>query len=104
MKNLIVPILALIFIVLSLTSIIISVDNFNEPKIVNHTEQVIQKDIGHVKRFMDPPIQYYIITTNHTFEVDVSTYNGLHTGDNATIRTEFGYCELLYGGKAFYEV
>ena len=103
MKNLITLILVLIFIVLSLTSIITSGDHFNEPKIINHTEQVIQKDIGHVKRFMDPPIQYYIITTNHTFEVDVSTYNGLHTGDNATIRT--GYvCELLYGDKAFYEV
>lgn len=35
--------------------------------------------------------------------LDVSTYNGLHTGDNATIRTGYG-CELLYGGKAFYEV
>lgn len=103
MKNLITPILALFFIVLLLATILTSGDISNEPKIINHTEQVIQKDIGHVKRFMDPSIQYYIITTNHTFEVDVSTYNGLHTGDNATIRTGYG-CELLYGGKAFYEV
>lgn len=94
MKNLVTQILALIFVVLFLTTITISGDNFNEPKITNHTERVIQKDIGHVKRFMDPSIQYYIITANHTFEVDVSTYNGLHTGDNATIRTGYG-CELL---------
>lgn len=103
MKNLITPILVLTFIVLSLASIITAGNNFDEPKIINHTEQVVLKDIGHVKRFMDPSIQYYIITTNHTFEVDVSTYNGLHIGDNATIRTGYG-CELLYGGKTFYEV
>ena len=103
MKNLITPILVLIFIVLSLAAIITSGGDVNEPKIINHTEQVIQKDIGHVKRFMDPSIQYYIITNNHTFEVDVSTYNGFHTGDNATIRTGYG-CKLLYGDKAFYEV
>ena len=103
MKNLIIHTLALIFVVLFLATIIISGNNFDEPKIINHTEQVVQKDIGHVKRFMDPSIQYYIITTNHTFEVDVSTYNGLHIGDNATIRTGYG-CELLYDGKTFYEV